>query len=289
MNMDILDKALDDLDNDNSNNASTDDYSDETETEYEEETEEAAEETSTEEIEADKETEENAVILAKDGKHTIPYEKLVEAREKANLYRAKVSELESKLSQLQDNQQDKQTEQFLANDNGDDFMMSPNEIKAFIKNSVNELVANRLSEVENQQAKIKAEKHFTEIFTAHPDAESIAESKELQTWIATLPKYAQSSVQNALTGGSSAEIIEILDDFKKWQQPQAEQAKIKETANAKIAKAQGKSNIPDTLSNLDGTRSGKDANEALVGISPSEALDFFSGKTLEEIDHFLNR
>ncbi len=51
---------------------------------------------------------ENAVIVAKDGKHTIPYDKLVEARNGEKEWKQKFEDAQNQLSQLQTAAQERQ-------------------------------------------------------------------------------------------------------------------------------------------------------------------------------------
>ena len=149
----------------------------------------------------------NTVILAKDGKHTIPYDKLVEARNGEKEWKQKFDEAQQQLAQLQadaqerkDNGQDPTTQDNQANiaqqaiDQGVDPAIfgdfSEKDLAAGIQKLVNSKVSTlvqqqlqtALAPIQQQQQVSVEQAHFNEIFTAHPDAESIVESKEFNDW-----------------------------------------------------------------------------------------------------------
>lgn len=150
----------------------------------------------------------NAVVLAKDGKHTIPFERLADARKGEQEWKQKFEDAQSELAKLQTNAQQRiengqapttQDNQAAiaqqAIEQGVDPAVfgdfSEKELAAGIQKVVDMRVAamvdqrlkDALAPLQQQQALSAEQAHFTEIFTAHPDAESIVESKEFTDWM----------------------------------------------------------------------------------------------------------
>ena len=182
---------------------------------------------------------ENTVIVAKDGKHTIPYDKLVEARNGEKEWKQKFEDAQNQLAQLQANAQERK-------DNGEASTVQDNQVN-IAQQAINEgvdpaifgdfdekglaegiqkLVDMRVSAMVQQQLEtalapmqqqqqVSAEQaHFNEIFTAHPDAESIVESKEFNDWKNAQPSIVQSAYDAVLNNGSAAQVIELLGLYK---------------------------------------------------------------------------
>lgn len=66
--------------------------------------------------------------------------------------------------------------------------------------------------------------HFKEIHGAHPDFMDVANSPELQQWIAALPEEDQTSINRILATGSAEEIVSLLTKFKQAGAPVDESA-----------------------------------------------------------------
>ena len=182
---------------------------------------------------------ENAVILAKDGKHTIPYDKLVEARNGEKEWKQKFDEAQQQLAQLQadaqerkDNGQAPTTQDNQANiaqqaiDQGVDPAIfgdfSEKDLAAGIQKLVNSQVSTlvqqqlqtALAPIQQQQQVSVEQAHFNEIFTAHPDAESIVESKEFNDWKNAQPSFLKDAYETVLDKGSAAQVVELLGLYK---------------------------------------------------------------------------
>ena len=238
--------------------------------------------------------EKEPVILAKDGKHTIPYEKLTEARENAKTEKARADALQAELDALKSQANTKPaTEIENADDDDyyglfdDDAIPDKKQIEKIVQQAVANLIGSDIKQIQQQQQVIAIEKHFNAIYTAHPDADSIVESEELQAWIKTLPNYVQNSVNDILKNGTSGEVIEMLNDFKKWQKPQAEQQKITEIAKAKIDKVQA-SRVPNTLSDFPNAKSGgKSSEEVFNNLSVEDRVAFLATKSPDEMLEYI--
>ena len=254
--------------------------------------EQSADETET----ADSENADNTVILAKDGKHTIPYEKLLEARNAEKAIKAELATVKAELDALRQGKKSNQTtdETETVDDDLDDdeeVFMSKKDLNKFLNDTVAKQVNERLKIIEQQQAISVAEQHYQAIFAKHPDADSIVESSELANWIAAKPNYVQNAIHQVLKQGTSAEVISLLDDFKKDAKTVPEKrsldlTKINQAAEKKISQAQ-KPVAPDTLSHLDGAKTVSKGQVDYSNLSGSDMLNVFSDKSLDEIEKML--
>lgn len=171
---------------------------------------------------------ENAVVLAKDGKHTIPFERLANARKGEQEWKQKYEDAQSELAKLQTDAQQRidngetpttQDNQVAIAQKAIDEGVDPaifgdfsekalaEGIQKVVDMRVSAMVDQRLKEAlapfQQQQALSAEQAHFTEIFTAHPDAESIVESKEFNDWMSAQPGITQSAYQSVLNGGTA--------------------------------------------------------------------------------------
>ena len=259
---------------------------------------------------------ENAVILAKDGKHTIPYDKLVEARNGEKEWKQKFDEAQQQLAQLQadaqerkDNGQAPTTQDNQANiaqqaiDQGVDPAIfgdfSEKDLAAGIQKVVDMRVAamvdQRLKDVlaplQQQQAVSAEQAHFTEIFTAHPDAESIVESKEFGDWMNAQPSFVKNAYQNVLEQGSSKDVVELLGQYKSANQlPQAAQTVDTVRAAAQQAVRQAQTQVPHSLSDFPaGSPAGVSRDERVANMTPAQMIEEMSDWTPEQREQYLNR
>ncbi|MBR7002846.1 MAG: hypothetical protein IKI11_09330 [Neisseriaceae bacterium] len=293
---DYLDDALSNLFDDEPDNANSE--QDEQNTDNPATDDKAADktdetETDNQAADGDNTDEKETVILAKDGKHTIPYEKLLEARNAEKAAKAELATLKAELDALRQGEKSNQAtdETETVDDdlnNDEEVFMSKKDLNKFLNDAVAKQVNERLKIIEQQQAISVAEKHYQAIYAAHPDADSIVESKELQVWIETLPNYVQNSVKDILKHGTSNEVIDMLNDFKKWQQPQVEKQKITEIAKAKIDKVQANL-TPNTLSDLPNTKSsgGKSPEEVFNNLSTADSVAFLASKSPDEMLEYI--
>ena len=237
----------------------------------------------------------NTVILAKDGKHTIPYEKLLEARNAEKAIKAELATVKAELDALRQgeksNQATDETEQVDDLDDDEEVFMSKKDLNKFLNDAVAKQVNERIKKLEQQQSISAAEQHYQAIFAKHPDADSIVESSELENWITAKPVYVQNAIRQILQQGTSAEVISLLDDFKADAKTVPEKrsldlTKINQAAEKKISQAQ-KPVAPDTLSNLDGAKTVSKGQVDYAHLSGSDMLNVFSDKSLDEIEKML--
>lgn len=271
-------------------------------------------------------TADNAVILAKDGKHTISYDKLVQARETA---RAAQTEAQALAAQLEDaNKQlaDLQTQAQARADAGEAPTATDNQVAAAqaaidagvdpaifgdfsegalakgIAKLVDQQVAARmaaidakLQPIEQQAATDATTAHFKAIYDAHPDADSVVESQEFAAWKGAQPAVVRAALDHALTKGSSTDVIEVFSAFKKASgqasnNPASTAGQVSPGEAAKAAIAKAAAPIPASLSDIPGGRvAGTNLFEAMDSMNSREMLGAMRNMTPEQIEDWLNQ
>ncbi len=270
----------------------------------------------------------NAVILARDGKHTIGYEKLVEARNGKQQAEAslattqqQLAEAQAQLKRLQDEakaradagQEPTETDKQIAAaqaaiDKGVDLAafgdFSEESLAKGIQAVVDKRVASvlaqidakvdaKLAPIQHKQTTDAHTAHLQAIYDAHPDADSIVESKELADWLAAQLSFVRDSCAAVLTNGNHAQVIELFDNFKKATGVHQEAGATRESdtqAKAKEAIARSEAAVPASLSDFPGGRaSGKSRDEAMADMGAIDLLSAMDDWTHEQIERFLNR
>ena len=261
----------------------------------------------------------NAVVLTKDGKHTIPFDRLTEAREQARSERAlreaaeeraaaAQRELESLRAQAQARAEageapTKTDNQLAAAQAAIDQGVDPgifgdfseealaNGIATLVASQVEARVSKALEPLQAKQADDLASQHYAAIYEAHPDADSIAESRELADWINSQPSYARDAYAAVLQQGSTGQVIELFDAFKQATgvtQPGASAAADVKT-KAQQAAAQATAPVPNSLTDIAGGRSaGVGRDEALAHMEGFELLQNMDSMSREQMEAWLN-
>ena len=258
----------------------------------------------------------NAVVLAKDGKHTIPYDKLVQAREGERHWRAQAEAAQRQLESLE-------ADRAARAEAGEDPTKADNQVAAaqaaidqgvdpgifgdfseealakgiatLVASQVEARVSKALEPLQAKQAGDAIKSHYEAIYQAHPDADSIAESRELADWVASQPSFVRSSYEQVFTNGSTTDVIELFDRFKQatgaTQQPAAATDPEAVKAAAKAAIANAPAATPASLTDFPGGRpAGLTKAEALAGMTDGrEMLDSMDNMTPEQIEDLLNR
>lgn len=265
----------------------------------------------------------NAVILARDGIHTIDYQKLVDAREGEKHWKAQAEEANRKLAELQtaaearaengqapteiDNQVaaaqaaiDAGADPDLFGDFSEEALAKG--IATLVEQKTRAIAAQIEARLEEAVAPLQLKQvtdantaHYQAIYSKHPDADSIAESKELTDWIASKPSFARAGYVAALEKGSANDVIELFDAFKTETgrtQNAAALPKGDAKAAAKAAIEKAAPVIPASLSDIPGGRSGApSADEAMDGLSGIDLLEAMQEKgwSPKQIETYLNR
>lgn len=256
-------------------------------------------------------TDANPVVLAKDGVHTIPYEKLVEEREAAKSWRAQAeaaqqaaAAAQAQLAQLQATTSAPQRQEAVAaaaealgagevdpaifGDYSEEAIAKG--VKTLVAQQMQALKAEVLGAVQPLQAKARQteeQAHFQSILSAHPDAQSVAESAELAAFINGQPSFVKAQYQAVIAQGSAAQVVELLDVFKAAS-GRTQPPSVAAAAKAAIAKAQQP--IPNSLTDVPGGMAGiGDELEAFASMTESEMHRKFEGKSLEQINDLMRK
>ncbi len=76
--------------------------------------------------------------------------------------------------------------------------------------AIGDTVSNIIADIKDG----RQQRHFKEIYRAHPDAFEIAESAEFQAWIDALPPNRQADVAQVIAEGDSDDINALLAEYK---------------------------------------------------------------------------
>lgn len=240
----------------------------------------------------------NAEIIAKDGKHRISYDKLLEAREGEKQWRAQAEANQRELDELrtQAKQRSDAGEVATATDNqvaiaqaAIDQGVDPGifgdfseealakGIAAVIKKTVAselESVRSALVPIQAMQAAEVKDAHYGVIYEAHPDADSIAESTEFAAWRSKQASFVQPAIDRVFTDGSAQEVIELFNRFKTETgsaQPATDAQSLARTKAQEVINKAGVQ-VPASLSDFPGGRA--------AGLSKAEAMADMDGVQL---------
>jgi hypothetical protein len=264
-----------------------------------------------------------APIASKSGTYTIPYEKLVEARNKAEAFKSENDVLKAKLEELNRQQQvnlenaqvqaqaraeagkgPNQADQNLqaaqdALTQGVDPAIFGDFSEAGIAKGIQSLMAQAVpvireqlkAELEKEIAPLKAERakaatdsHMGAIYAKHADADEVAESAEFKSWMQSLPTFARAGVESAMAKGTTEQVIEVFDSFK----ARAGGNQPSPTTQANAPEVQRR--VPASLSEVNGTPPVDIAQQALqMANNPAALLDRMASMTPAQLDAVMNR
>jgi len=257
------------------------------------------------------------VVLARDGVHTIPYEKLVEARERDRVSQealaAANAELEILRKQAQtpatvaptQQEQDIETAQAAidAGVNPDYFGDFSEEaladginklIDERVSAQVDARVAKALEPMQQKEQESAAEAHMRTIYEAHQDADSIVESGKFEAWKASQPSYIQAALDGVLQQGTAEQVVELLNNYKQSTNSTPEPAKAEPSKDELKAKAREAIKntapaVPASLSDIPGGHKGAtDITEQMQSMSPMELAETMMDWSPEKREQYLN-
>ena len=257
----------------------------------------------------------NAVVLARDGKHTIPYEKLEEARKGEQHWKAQAEAAQQQLAELQAQAQARadagtaptKTDNMLATaeaaiESGADVGIFGDfseealakGIATLVEQQVQARVSAALEPLATKQAKDAAAAHYDAIYSKHPDADSIAQSTEFAAWVNTQPSAVRNAywgLFDAKTGGTAEEIVEVFDAFKAASTPNTTTTTAADPkAAARAAVATAKTEPPASLSSIPGARAeGASVLDRAADMSGPEMLAATAGMSPAQIEAWLDR
>lgn len=257
----------------------------------------------------------NAVVLAKDGKHTIPYAKL-EAHRKGEQHWKSVSEAQQvELDRLRADAQARKdagqaptaadnmaAQAQAAIDAGADPDLFGDFSEAglragilrLVDEKVNAAVGARLAPLEKQGKESAQEAHLNAIYSAHKDADSIVESSEFKAFVESHPRAVREAywaLFDEKTGGTAQDINEVFTAYKSSAFFKGEASKptasVKDAAAAALASADVQP--PTSLSSIPGGRAdGRTVEEQIGDLDGPAMLAALEGKGQAYVDRFLN-
>lgn len=254
------------------------------------------------------------VLLAKDGVHTIDYQKLVDAREGEKTWKAAAEAAQQQLAALQAQAQQRADDgaaptaadgavatATAAIESGVDPEIFGDFSEQAIAKGIQKLVSSGLdalrSELNQVVAPIKAtnektaiEVHTNTIYDAHPDADSIAESAELSGWINKQPSFVRDGYKAVLAQGTASQVVELFSAFKDATgKTAATPGKTDVAAAAKAAIANARQAPPTSLSEIPAASAAHhDEAAAMLEMSSASLSSRFEGKTPEQIHQLMN-
>lgn len=270
-------------------------------------------------------TADNAVVMAKDGKHTIPFERLTEARESAQQWKQTAELAEQRLAEFQQKMTEQasqpQTQQAQQNQAAAEAAIAASgnsaEVMALfgdfseeaIAKGVEQLVQKRVaaqvaSQVQSalepyqqqqhaQQTQSAYASHMDTILGAHPDAQSVVDSVEFNKWLDGQPSVNRNAYNAVLDSGSAVDVNEVLSLYKAQNNltvPPADTGKPDPIEAAKQAVKNAQSQVPHSVSDFPaGSPAGVSRDERLAAMSPQQLVDEMSGWKPEEIEAYMNR
>lgn len=269
------------------------------------------------ETESKEDAEGNNVVLARDGVHTIPYEKLVEARERDRVSQEALAAANAELEILRkqnqtpatvattQQEQDIETAQAAidAGVNPDYFGDFSEEalaeginklIDERVSAQVDARVAKALEPMQQKEQESAAEAHMRTIYEAHQDADSIVESGEFNTWKASQPTYVQAALDGVLQQGTAEQVVELLNNYKQSTTSTTEPAKAEPSKDELKAKAREAINkaapvVPASLSDIPGGHKGAtNITEQMESMSAIELADTMMDWSAEKREQYLN-
>ncbi|PSL86649.1 hypothetical protein C7T35_01395 [Variovorax sp. WS11] len=254
------------------------------------------------------------MILAKDGKHTIPYQKLVDAREEARTAKAEAEALKTQLAERSTapaappapaaapapSTAAAPAAEIFGDYSDESIRKGVDTLVAQAVGKLKSELTAELEPVKKQSADTAAEAHFRTIYTKHPDADSIVESAEYEKWLAAQPSFVRQSYESVIKSGSAAQINELLDTYKVAHAPAtlapapapapaaAPAVDPLKKADQIIANVQPRA--PVSLSDIPaGTASPHDEAAAMAEMSPLDLMGKFEGKTPSQIEALMRR
>lgn len=267
-------------------------------------------------------TSENAVIMARDGKHTISFDKLLDARKGEQYWREQAEANKAELAQLRETAEarakagldttkidaqvaaakadveEREEAEELFGDFSEEALTKGIEdlVERRLTSRLEEVLSERLGPIQQKQALDATQAHYQTIYEAHPDADSIVESKELSDWIETQPQFMQNAFTATLQGGSAQDVVDLFSTFKQAtgatqqvEQPARDPNKVKAAARQAIASAPDK--VPDTLTDIPGGRaSAATRSERLAQMTDARdiARELEEHYTPEQRDRYIN-
>jgi hypothetical protein len=247
--------------------------------------------------------EEEPELLAKDGKHQIPYQELVDARSKAAEWEQFASQQAELIKSLQEAKiQDAGTGDTKAQDAvleeyQGEFREVAEDMKPFIQKMIDEGIKNGLSQFQNEINERVApvekianetaqERYFSSIRQAHPDADEIVDDKAFNVWVNKQPSFVKASYIEALEYKRPAS--DLIEMFSAYKEAQGIKPVTDVAGKAQTIIANTKRSNPGSLTDIPAGTTGKhDEVEQMLTMTSRELEQKFFGKSPDEINKMM--
>lgn len=166
-----------------------------------------------------------------------------------------------------------------------------NAVEYLAAKRVDEILAQKITPIEQKHAQDVYQEHINAITAVHPDAGQIVNSDEFANWVKSQPSYIQPSIVSVVEQGSAQQVNELLSNYKASIAPQqAQQNSPQDGIQAKAEQVINdiKPSVPNSLTDLGGANP-TDPMQALVSMNGVQALDTLQGMSQEQIENYLNR
>jgi len=255
-----------------------------------------------------------AVVLAKDGVHTIPYDRLEKARQGEQHWRAQAEAAQQQLAELQREAQARadagqaptKTDNMVAQaeaaieagaDAGLFGDFSEEALASGIAKLVTQQVAAQVNKamepLQAKQQQSEAQAHYDAIYKAHPNADSIVQSAEFKAWVDAQPSVVRNAYWQLFDpqeGGSAEQIVEVFDAFVKSSGKPAPTAVAPDRAKAEAAAASARAEPPVSLSGIPGGRAdGLSPQERMASLGGQELYSAMENMSPAQIEAYLNK
>lgn len=255
-----------------------------------------------------------AVVLAKDGVHTIPYDRLEKARQGEQHWRAQAEAAQQQLAELQARAQARadagqaptKTDNMVAQaeaaieagaDAGLFGDFSEEALASGIAKLVTQQVAAQVNKamepLQAKQQQSEAQAHYDAIYKAHPNADSIVQSAEFKAWVDAQPSVVRNAYWQLFDpqeGGSADQIVEVFDAFVKSSGKPAPTAVAPDRAKAEAAAASARAEPPVSLSGIPGGRAdGLSPQERMASLGGQELYSAMENMSPAQIEAYLNK
>lgn len=214
------------------------------------------------------------VVLAKDGVHTIPFEKLEEARQQAQHWARVAAEKDAEIARLAaavqaptqpaaEETTEPTGEDVTFGDYSDEAMkkgvqaVAAAEIAKAVA-AINAKFEPALAPIKEQAQNAALEAHFKALTDANPDHNEIVTGQPLQDWIEKQPSFVRDQYKVVFERGTADQVIELVSTFKS-------QSGIGQTAAASTA--------------ADAARKAKEVIASAKVVRPTSLTDIPAGST----------
>lgn len=255
-----------------------------------------------------------AVVLAKDGVHTIPYDRLEKARQGEQHWRAQAEAAQQQLAELQARAQARadagqaptKTDNMVAQaeaaiEAGADVGLFGDFSEEALASGIAKLVTQQVAAQVNKameplqakQQQSEAQAHYDAIYKAHPNADSIVQSAEFKAWVDAQPSVVRNAYWQLFDpkeGGSAEQIVEVFDAFVKSSGKPAPTATAPDRAKAEAAAASARAEPPVSLSGIPGGRAdGLSPQERMASLGGQELYSAMENMSPAQIEAYLNK